>query len=145
MRSIFPNQHFKTIKNKVGDIEIDLTENYGRIVKLETESFEVIAAPIIYFGDPFFKYISTEKILAFPFADKLELNYDTNLIKINLCGLETYQSQNRKKQELFWSYFEINKLINEFRFKKIPLDEVLQKEKLVREYYKRHNKKYKIK
>jgi len=107
---------FKTTKNQFGDLVIDTSENWGRS---ETGAGLVfMAAPLMCYGSGFFEIISKEKLLQFEGAILLR-DEGHEMVSIKLFELYELPSkkENREKQEMFWSFFDLRKIIDQYNRK----------------------------
>lgn len=73
---------------------------------------QFMAAPLMWFGKSFFEIISKDELLKFSKAQKL----NTDLVEVKLFNI--YESpkkiENRQTQKSFWTFFELDKVVNKF-------------------------------
>lgn len=73
---------------------------------------QFMAAPLMWFGSPFFKIISKRELLSFKQAKEL----NTGVVQLNLFDI--YDSpkidENRRAQREFWCFFELDKVISKY-------------------------------
>jgi hypothetical protein len=92
----------------------DISRNWGRSERVGYTVF--VAAPLMWFGIDFYKLIRREKLLAFPFAS--DFNAGANeLVMIKLFDLydDPAKMENRRRQMEFWSFFELQSVIDKFK------------------------------
>jgi hypothetical protein len=113
----YPNDKIRITKNMFGDKAIDVSKNWGRYEK--TSGLFFIAAPLMWYGKEYYSLISKEKLLSFRDVTIKIIN-GNEVININLFGLYEYPSldANRKKQEEFWAFFDLQNVINNYKKRK---------------------------
>jgi hypothetical protein len=76
---------------------------------------QFMAAPLMWFGKPFFEIISKDKLLKFNKAHiKGQMMHD--LIEVELFNIydSPEKTENRINQKSFWSFFDLGKIISKF-------------------------------
>jgi hypothetical protein len=93
---------------------IDVSNHWGR--SKETCGLEFMAAPIMWFGEPFYKIIPKEKLLEFKYSS-LENVEGRQLVFTKLFDVydSPAKSQNRQRQEEFWKFFDLEKVVNKYK------------------------------
>jgi hypothetical protein len=73
---------------------------------------QFMAAPLMWFGEPFFEIISKDELLKFSKAQKL----NTDLVEVKLFNIyeSPEKSENRIAQKNFWTFFELDKVVTKF-------------------------------
>ncbi len=92
----------KLIKNEYGDIEIDISENWGRYERIRSVTF--LAGSKMYFGQGFNPISNLEKMLKFKFAKPL-----VNTVEIELYPIDKDPVQYRDIQKLYWEFINESK------------------------------------
>lgn len=101
-------EHLPTTKDWFGNKCIDISHNYGR------QRFEggimYMAAPYMYFGNPFYKLIPKNQLLAF--NDCVSNTEDNNVLKIKLIDdiFKSNSTIGRERQKSFWDKILLDKL-----------------------------------
>lgn len=74
---------------------------------------QFMAAPLMWFGKPFFNIIGKNKLLKFEGAS---LKESLDIVEINLFDIYDSPSkiENREKQKKFWSFFDLEKVAFKF-------------------------------
>jgi hypothetical protein len=109
----YPNLPFKIAKNHLGDDIVDISEHWGRYIKVQDLFF--VAAPLMWFGKSFFQIISRNELLSF--KESSIVNFEgTECIYIVLFDLYDNPSkkENREAQERFWKLFMLKHRIEKY-------------------------------
>jgi hypothetical protein len=116
----YPHTAFKTTKNFLGDNAIDISEHWGRYVNVCGIFF--IAAPLIWFGQEFYKIIPKENLLKFKYASLIK-QAAFDMVHIELFNLydDPSHEENRNKQKDFWKFFDLQNKIEQCE-KENPID-----------------------
>lgn len=99
---------------------IDVSEHWGRYVSTRGVTF--MAAPLMWFGEEYFKITAKEALLKFTGASLV--NYPSlDLVHIKLFDLydDPSKKENREKQKFFWKTFDLQKKIEQYE-KDRPID-----------------------
>ncbi|MEP7278843.1 MAG: hypothetical protein ABI813_09390 [Bacteroidota bacterium] len=116
----YPNQAYKTVKNFMDDDVVDVSQHWGRYVS--TRGITFMAAPLMWFGDEYFKIIPKKALLKFTGASLV--NHPMfDLVHIKLFHLydDPSKKENREKQKSFWKTFELQKKAEQYE-KDRPFD-----------------------
>lgn len=89
----------KLVKNKYGDIEIDVTENWGRYERIRSVTF--LAGSKMYFGQGFNPICNLETMQKFKHSKSL-----INSIEIELYPIDKNPNQYREIQKEYWKFIE---------------------------------------
>lgn len=98
----------------------DISQHWGRYIK--SLEFTFMAAPLMWFGEEYFKIISKEALLKF--KDASIINYPSfSLVHIKLFELydDPAKTDNRQKQKDFWETFGLIKKAKQYE-KDRPFD-----------------------
>ena len=103
-----PNKSYKIAKDHLNDDVIDVSKHWGRYVN--TLEFTFMAAPLMWFGEDYFKIIPKEKLLKFKGAILIN-HFSFDLVHIQLFALYDDPSmiKNRERQQMFWETFDLEK------------------------------------
>jgi hypothetical protein len=90
----------------------DISNNWGRYV--DAKGFIFMAAPLMWFGDEYFKIISKDELLKFDDASLISYSY-FDLVHVKLFELydDPEKPENRAKQESFWKSFDLQNRIEQ--------------------------------
>lgn len=113
-----PSDTPKTKKNDLNQIVVDTSENWGRIER--TLGIDFMAAPLMWFGSPFFDLIDREKLLKFPYSVVLK-SLDLVFVKLYEVTDSPQMDKNRACQERFWRFFDLVNVIENYK-QKIKID-----------------------
>lgn len=99
---------------------IDISEHWGRYIK--SLEFTFMAAPLMWFGEEYFKIIPKESLLKFKGASIINYPF-FNLVHIKLFELydDPSKADNRKRQKDFWGTFDLQKKAEQYE-KDRPFD-----------------------
>lgn len=102
--------------------DIDISKNFGRVVNVRGMSF--VAAPLMWYGEGFYKIISKEELLRFSCSTIIKYSL-TDLVYIKLFELyeDPSKIENRHKQGEFWEFFNLQKKIKSYEYNN-PIDVV---------------------
>jgi hypothetical protein len=102
--------------------DIDISEHWGRVLSIRGMSF--MAAPLMWFGEGFYRIISKEKLLKFKYAS-LASPPSFNLVHVKLFELydDPSKGENRNKQKEFWNFFDLQNRIKQYENEN-PIDAV---------------------
>lgn len=76
---------------------------------------QFMAAPLMWFGKPFFEIISKDKLLSFDKAHiKEQLMPDLIEVKLFDIYQSSEKAENRINQKSFWSFFDLGRIISKF-------------------------------
>jgi hypothetical protein len=100
----------KIKKNQFNDDVIDISENWGRSERVC--GIEFMAAPIMWFGLPFFDVISKQNLLNYKYAKSM-----TEVVCVKHFDLKDLPSDkvNRSKQKEFWQFFDLKNIILKYK------------------------------
>lgn len=114
----YPGQPYKIVKNFMDDDVIDISQHWGRVVT--TRGITFMAAPLMWFGEEYFKIIPKESLLKFNGASVVD---DTNIVHIKLFDLYAAPviPENRQRQKDFWQTFDLQKKAEQYE-KDRPFD-----------------------
>lgn len=92
----------------------DLSTHWGRSVK--TCGLEFMAAPLMWFGEHFYRIIPKQKLLEFSFSSLMNID-DVELVNVKLFDIYDSPSKehNRKKQKEFWEFFNLENVIAKYK------------------------------
>ena len=116
----YPNRPYKLAKDHLDDDVIDISEHWGRYVS--TRGITFLAAPLMWFGEEYFKIIPKEALLKFKGASII--NYPSfNLVHIKLFELydDPAKTDNRQRQKDFWKTLDLQKKAEQYE-KDRPFD-----------------------
>lgn len=106
--------NIKINKDRFGNDVVDTSEHWGRLIR--ACGLEFMAAPLMWFGENFQEIISKEKLLKFPYIEVLD---DRNILVLQMKLFDLYKSpalpENRSKQKEFWRFFDLERLIKEYK------------------------------
>jgi len=99
---------------------IDISEHWGRYIK--SLEFTFMAAPLMWFGEEYFKIIPKEALLKFKGASIIDYP-SLNLVYIKLFDLydDPAKADNRQRQKDFWKTFDLQKIAEQYE-KDRPID-----------------------
>lgn len=120
------------------DNAIDTSDHWGRYIS--TCGMMFMAAPVMWFGEEYFKIISKASLKHFKGASLIN-HYSFDLIYIKLFELydDPSRIENREKQKSFWKTFDLEKKVEHYE-KDRPIDFVKwYKERAVAKKKKRGN------
>jgi hypothetical protein len=89
----------KVIKDKLGGIKIDISENWGRFERIRSVTF--IPAAKMYFGLAFNPIIDLDTLNKFKYSVK-----SNGKVKIDLYPIEENPKNHRDKQREFWHFID---------------------------------------
>lgn len=99
---------------------INISEHWGRYIK--ALEFVFMAAPLMWFGEEYFKIIPQEKLLKFAGASLI--NFSTyNLVHVKLFDLydDPEKTMNRQRQKEFWETFSLQNKAEQYKEER-PID-----------------------
>lgn len=116
----YPNQSYKIIKNFMEADAIDISEHWGRYINTLEMTF--MAAPLMWFGEQYFKIISKEALLKFKGASIINYPF-FSLVHIKLFEFydDPSKAENRERQKAFWKTFDLQKKAEQYE-KDRPFD-----------------------
>ena len=94
--------------------KIDTSTHWGR--SENTCGLEFMAAPLMWFGEHFYKIISKQELLEFRFSS-LIIFEEVDLVSVKLFDIydSPAKEQNRAIQKEFWKFFNLEKVIAKYR------------------------------
>ena len=93
----------KLVKNQYGDIEIDISENWGRYERVRCVNF--LAGSKMYFGQGFNPVCNLEKMQKFKHSKQL-----INSVEIEIYPIDKNPNQYRDIQRYYWEFINESKV-----------------------------------
>jgi hypothetical protein len=108
-----PEQPYEITKDHMGWKILDTSQNWGR--SIVAGGIEFVVAPLMWFGDKFYRIIPKEKIISFDKASIISFD-GIERLQINLFDLydDPAKKENRGLQRKFWDFFDFKKTIENF-------------------------------
>jgi hypothetical protein len=92
----------------------DLSKHWGR--SENTCGLEFMAAPLMWFGENFYRIIPKQKLLEFRFASLISIE-EVELVHVKLFDIYDSPAKelNRAIQKEFWSFFNLEEVVAKYK------------------------------